>query len=167
MHVGKMRAHLPFTILFISPLCGPEWTSNFSCPQPPTPFIRAECFLVPVWGILDLLTGFMQDLYLHRKQVIQRQGGEWEFSFPSLVGIELPKLLKVREVHYNETWPEAFGLNLLEEDLKPVTFSPSFSLFSVFRTSNTCLLNFSTLIHILLNSTIYLSFSSLSMHLFK
>ena len=38
-----------------------------------------------------------------------------------LVGSELPSLLKVGKGHYNETWPEPFGFNLLGGDLKPVT----------------------------------------------
>ena len=28
--------------------------------------------------------------------------------------------------HYNETWPEAFGFNLLEGDLKPIAIPPLF-----------------------------------------
>ena len=37
---------------------------------------------------------------------------------PSLAWSEQARLLKG---HYNDTWPEAFGFNLLEGDLKPVT----------------------------------------------
>ena len=42
-------------------------------------------------------------------------------DIPSLVGSEQAKLLKVGKRHYTETWPEAFGFNLLEGDFKPTT----------------------------------------------
>ena len=52
---------------------------------------------------------------------------------PSLVGGEQPRLLKEGERHYNETWPEAFAFNLLERDLKTITFPPLFLEGQVFR----------------------------------
>ena len=42
-------------------------------------------------------------------------------DIPSLAGSEQPRLVKVGKGHYNETWPEVFGFNLLEGDLKPIT----------------------------------------------
>ena len=45
-------------------------------------------------------------------------------EFPSLVGSEQARLLKVGEGHYNETWPEVFGFNLFERDLKLVRELP-------------------------------------------
>ena len=34
---------------------------------------------------------------------------------------EQPRLVKAGKGHYNETWPEDFGFNLLSGDLKPIT----------------------------------------------
>ena len=41
---------------------------------------------------------------------------------PSLAGVSSPGWSRWGKGHYNEMWPEAFGFNLLEGDLKPVTF---------------------------------------------
>ena len=53
-----------FTTVFIPPWGRPEWRPSFSCLSPLMPCVRAECCLISVWGIFDLLIGFRQDNFI-------------------------------------------------------------------------------------------------------
>ena len=48
-----------------------------------------------------------------------KAGKEW-YTFLLQQGVSSPGWSGEREGHYNETWPEAFGCNLFEGDLKPI-----------------------------------------------
>ena len=58
--------------------------------------------------------------HLHWEQVIWWTGEELE-TFLLQQGVSSPGWSRWGKGHYNETWPEAFGFNLLEGDLKPIT----------------------------------------------
>ena len=89
-------------------------------PQPPVLCIRAKCCFISEWGIFDLMIGFGKDtLFALGAGYIVTGWGMGDI--PSLAGWGCLRLVKVGKGHYNETWPEAFGFNLLEGDLKPVT----------------------------------------------
>ena len=54
-HVCRLRRpQLILQFLFILPWGGPYWKPSFSCPNSPTPCIKAECYLIFTWGIFDL-----------------------------------------------------------------------------------------------------------------
>ena len=67
----------------------------------------------------DLLIGLGQDTLFAWGTGYIGAGEEWATFLPSLAGSEQPKLVKVGEGYYNETWPEALVFNLLEGDWKP------------------------------------------------
>ena len=69
-------------------------------------------------------------------------------DIPSLAGSEQPRLVKVGKGHYNETWPEVFGFNLLEGDWKPITSPPLFLENQIFGLLNTLLMsNYLPILH--------------------
>ena len=116
---GKRGPTLLYNCFYIPML----WTwvgTQFLLPQPPGPCVRAECCLISVWGIFDLLTGFQQDtLFAWGTDYIEAGWGMG--GILSQVGSEQPRLLKVGEGALRWHMAEAFGFNLLEGDLKPLT----------------------------------------------
>ena len=93
--------------------------TQFLLPQSPMPCISALCCLISIWGIFDLLIGFRQDtLFAWGTGYIERGVMNKQHSCPT-------RLFEWGKGCYNETWPEAFGFNLLEGDLKPITRRPA------------------------------------------
>ena len=112
----EKRCLLRFTIVFISPC--PDLSKDPISPAP-APYTMLKRLTV-VWGIFDLLTGLGQDsLFAWRTGYIEA-GEEWVTFLPQQ-GVSSPGCSRWGKGHYNETRPEAFGYNLLEGDLNPIT----------------------------------------------
>ena len=112
--MGKKRAHLALQLSLYHHSADPTGDPVFPVPAA-CAFVKAECWVISVAALFDLLIGFRQDTLFAWGRLYKGGVRYQQHAFPFLSHSRWGKR------HNKETWPEAFRFNLLEGDSKAVT----------------------------------------------